>query len=340
MNQADTCQICKKNFTKQDQVVVCPHCGAPYHKECYDKEGHCAYEAKHATGFEYQSGAQKDAERKEQQQTAASGVNGVSQTEKGENTTQSNGGTLCQSCNTINARSNIFCENCGRPLHQNATMPNQSAASPFGGMPPFMQGGFSAQMPGMDLQGEFDGLSKQHWKSYIGQSVPAYFIRMSQQDMKKTKLSFSLSAFFFSYIYFAYRKMWMWAAIALLVELVLLVPGFLIIYLDAGVPFMQGISVQWLGQLQNIFYILGLVRNVAFGAFALYLFRKDAVKKIKKVQQNAPPNEAIQLLLAKKGGVSILGVLVVIAILFLYSTLWMLGGGDVLMDYMMNMMSL
>ena len=38
------CPVCEKTFTKQDDVVVCPECGAPYHRECYQKEGHCIFE--------------------------------------------------------------------------------------------------------------------------------------------------------------------------------------------------------------------------------------------------------------------------------------------------------
>ena len=28
------CPICGEKFTAQDDIVVCPECGAPYHRAC------------------------------------------------------------------------------------------------------------------------------------------------------------------------------------------------------------------------------------------------------------------------------------------------------------------
>ena len=48
------CPICKKTIVSGDDLVVCPECGAPYHRECYVKHGACLYEDRHAEGFEWQ----------------------------------------------------------------------------------------------------------------------------------------------------------------------------------------------------------------------------------------------------------------------------------------------
>ena len=45
------CPICGKPFTADDDIVVCPQCGAPYHRECYIKAGKCIYEDKHLPAF-------------------------------------------------------------------------------------------------------------------------------------------------------------------------------------------------------------------------------------------------------------------------------------------------
>ena len=37
----------------RDDIVVCPDCGAPYHRACYEKQGGCVYADKHGTGFEW-----------------------------------------------------------------------------------------------------------------------------------------------------------------------------------------------------------------------------------------------------------------------------------------------
>ena len=37
------CEGCGKPLTLQDDIVVCPDCGAPYHRTCYEKLGRCIH---------------------------------------------------------------------------------------------------------------------------------------------------------------------------------------------------------------------------------------------------------------------------------------------------------
>lgn len=45
------CAACNKPFLETDDVVVCPECGAPHHRSCWNELGHCAHEAEHASGY-------------------------------------------------------------------------------------------------------------------------------------------------------------------------------------------------------------------------------------------------------------------------------------------------
>ena len=45
--------VCNKKFEKGDDVVVCPDCGTPHHRECYQFVGKCANKDKHESGFVY-----------------------------------------------------------------------------------------------------------------------------------------------------------------------------------------------------------------------------------------------------------------------------------------------
>ena len=54
--KSEECQICKKSFSRQDdsvEIVVCPICGAPYHRECYDSVKECVFENVHGTESDY-----------------------------------------------------------------------------------------------------------------------------------------------------------------------------------------------------------------------------------------------------------------------------------------------
>lgn len=47
----EKCPICEKEFTNSDDIVVCPLCGTPHHRDCYKKNGECGNYDKHSEGF-------------------------------------------------------------------------------------------------------------------------------------------------------------------------------------------------------------------------------------------------------------------------------------------------
>ena len=47
------CEGCGEPLTLQDDIVVCPDCGAPYHRTCYEKLGQCIHRPAHAAGYEW-----------------------------------------------------------------------------------------------------------------------------------------------------------------------------------------------------------------------------------------------------------------------------------------------
>lgn len=45
-----SCPVCKGDFTAE-RPVICPDCGAPYHRDCWAVSGRCSFEAAHKNGF-------------------------------------------------------------------------------------------------------------------------------------------------------------------------------------------------------------------------------------------------------------------------------------------------
>ena len=87
--ESQICDICGEKFTRTDDIVVCPDCGAPFHRRCWNKAGHCAHEAEHAYGFEWTSTPIRPA---------------------------IDSGIKCPNCGAVMPEGTLFCENCGCPL--------------------------------------------------------------------------------------------------------------------------------------------------------------------------------------------------------------------------------
>ena len=47
------CPVCEKRFGEKDDIVVCPECGTPHHRECYAKNNSCGLVTYHVEGFEW-----------------------------------------------------------------------------------------------------------------------------------------------------------------------------------------------------------------------------------------------------------------------------------------------
>lgn len=303
------CPICKKNLQQDDDVVTCPYCGAAYHRECYSTQGRCSFEEKHGSGFVYK-------------------VKAANEPVHREDSTKTEGGKLCAACSTVNDTDNVFCENCGMPLRTVQRAQAQSShtytSAPAGGAPP------------PEFSGDIDGIAQKDWQSYIGQSAPIYMMRLNQLKQTGRKVSFIASAFLFTPLYFAYRKMWGWAAIALTITLLLLVPQIVFIAASDGVMLLPGVTLQTLSVVDTVtFYISTFVR-LMFALYAMNIYRKSAAKHIQIIRKNEDNEDEVQSALVRKGGVSVLGVVGAVALIAaFYGVAYMLIG-----DSLLNMLYL
>lgn len=50
----EKCPVCGESFTAEDDIVVCPLCGTPHHRDCYKKNGECGNSDRHSEGFVWQ----------------------------------------------------------------------------------------------------------------------------------------------------------------------------------------------------------------------------------------------------------------------------------------------
>ena len=200
------CPVCEKPFQAGDDIVVCPQCGAPYHRECYQKEGKCKFEELHEQGKNWEPPAppQKpdvSAEIKDQE---------------------------CPNCGKLNAHSALFCDQCGASLsgnpaaHQNQNAnpasakkqnPYASNSTPFPGASPFPGGGMGgAPMPfaldplgGVGPDELIDDIPASEMAKLI-QTNTAYYLPVFRNLKKYKRNRFNFCAFLFSGGWMIYRK--------------------------------------------------------------------------------------------------------------------------------------
>lgn len=186
------CPVCNVEFKDGDDIVVCPECGAPHHRECYETNNCCAFEEKHSESFSYED---MDSENKTDN--------------------QENDYVICPRCKTQNPKGAFYCARCGIPLgmNQQQSTNNSDNNAAFRNMFDPMAG----VNPEEDMG---DGVTAGEISKFVQNNTP-YFIRVFNNIKNFSKGRFNFCAFLFSGGYLLYRKMYKVGAIITAVMLLL-----------------------------------------------------------------------------------------------------------------------
>lgn len=300
------CPVCQKYFHADDDIVVCPECGTPHHRACYEEIGHCSNEELHAQGYDYQS----------EQESEKDNVK------------------ICPSCGKPNDKNNFFCGSCGAPLspdnQQNTADQQKNTAQgyPFGagtqgGMPNFMD-----PLAGVPSDTDFgDGVTAGETAKYVKQNTP-YFIRVFNNIKTLNKSKFNFSAALFTGGYLLYRKMYKLGAIfaglqlaMLLVETYItiayssLFTDFIGVYTDAlssgnlvssFYDYLQGLSAIeiLILYLPTLIDMARIAMMIVFGICFNRMYFKHCKKQIVSIKASAKDGENPETTLQTKGGVN------------------------------------
>lgn len=55
-----SCPVCNRQFEEGDDIVTCPDCGTPHHRECYNMIGKCVNHGLHSSGYVYGENSKVD----------------------------------------------------------------------------------------------------------------------------------------------------------------------------------------------------------------------------------------------------------------------------------------
>lgn len=181
----NSCPACGKVFGEGDDIVVCPVCGSPHHRECYKATGHCGNEELHATGQRWE--ADPSIFKDEQPQD----------------------GFACRQCGTVNPAGNIFCQACGHRMGAEPTHDNNRQSSPSS-FTDFMQ--MQSQVD--YTQTLVEDITVKEVCDYVGPSSLSFVMKFKML-LGRGGMSFNWGAFFFGFYYCFYRKMYKLGAVLL-----------------------------------------------------------------------------------------------------------------------------
>lgn len=204
-----SCPVCKQKFQQGEDVVVCPECGTPHHRICYEINNKCFFDAKHKEGYVFNLDNEKEDNSKNEEKT--SGFD--SQQTSGETNSDV---LICPNCKQENDKTHFYCKKCGFPLLNNQNQNSNNGPTFFYGNvnPNDFQNMGNPQfiifdpMAGFKSTDKFaENVNAGEIAKFVGKNTN-YFMRVFGSILKIGRSRFNLSAFIFSGIYYLYRKMY------------------------------------------------------------------------------------------------------------------------------------
>ena len=282
------CPWCGKIFADGDDIVVCPECGTPHHRDCYKEHASCANEAQHSEDFEWK------------------GAPSPAVTAKSEDV-HSDETIRCSNCGTENSKESRYCSNCG---------------APFGNVRPRV---FSPEeefrrekerIVTESLNTELEGISAKEAAIHVRSNI-GYFLPRFAAFSRGAKFDTNFSAFIFSYFYLFYRKMYGLGILTFIVTSVLSIPTLLLDlvtiqeqYVDMGlisqiiweIPHQKELAVY--SVIASVF--IWIIR-IALMMFFNRMYYSKVISDVKKAREVLADKTEKEILayFHKKGGTSL-----------------------------------
>lgn len=295
------CPVCGKAFSEKEDIVVCPDCGAPHHRECYRQIGHCALIKNHKLGINWEP-------------PASPGPKTENQLVK------------CPRCGADNPADGIFCCHCGVRLVGQGQAGMKNVPPYAQQKPPFYGSGspfYNDPYGGANPDDEMDGVQVRDLFQFIGGNAAYFLMNFSRMKQSGRPISFNFSALFFGWKYLLYRKMYGLSILVFLVNTLLSLPAAICLYEDLSVAsgLMTGYSAGFESLLfaAQICSIVSTMLSMALCLFCNWLYYRHCIRKIQKIQKNTYVSvQEYSTALVKKGRTNLfaIGFLMMIYVIF------------------------
>lgn len=294
------CKACGNKFGQDDDIVVCPECGTPYHRECYLKNGKCVNVELHEKKTSWKSSIQTKAE----------------------------GELKCRRCANTLRSDQLYCDRCGAPTdyllksglqEQSDRMSENGDQNIYGSngqdsgidrsFNPYLIN-FSDPLCGFNPEEDCgDGLTMRDIGNFVKTNTHYYLPKFKLMKTGRFKLSLNIPAMFFPEIYFANRKMVLAAALVLILRTVVELPAAAVsmqmmlgdertlqMFLQTF-PALTGYVEQFMSlnlntdlfnMLYNFSNVINWVMIFVFGSLSNYFYYRFTISRAAKIKSVSP----------------------------------------------------
>lgn len=281
-NSGEKCAVCNAYLFEEDDVVYCPECGAPHHRDCYSAIGHCGLEEFHGTDKQYKKPEPVKQEENREAEPVQSSI------------------ITCGMCGEKYETTEDVCPNCNAPN-----------ISKMGGR--FVTFDFLGGVPANTDLG--NGVTANEAKKFVTSNTHRYIPKFLGFKKGK-KASWNWLAFLTPCGWLMSRKMYLLGAIigALQIAFVMLAAPFNAAinqldfseaanYMESAVIMAENFSL--IGEVALITAVIGsllqLVLRIIMGAFGDLIYRNRVISKVSEIKLES---EEQGELYRKKGGIS------------------------------------
>lgn len=317
----EKCVACEKVFEEGDDIVVCPECGSPHHRKCYDLNHRCFNIDYHPEKKKWRRELRGANDKKE---VAAFKV--------------------CPACKFPNETSAQKCARCGTDISDNEGL-QENRAEGEDNIPRVEVNleNFRAYL-GFNPEEDLGGASLKEVSQFIGPNTLYYIPIFKRMKDLGSKISFNLSCLLFPYFYFANRKMWGWGIFSALLSVLFNTPTWLL-WLGKNVGSDEStenfLSLIYdhessLEMLDSYFSIASFIVSILFGLFGNWLYYRYTMRSLRHLKEmnnndTVPPEHVIAV-----GGVKPVNILFMALIMFgagiasLFGAIQLLNAGSLL----------
>lgn len=305
------CLICSEKFNDDDDIVVCPECGTPYHRACY-KEKQCINKALHESGGSWMLDNIEEAKKVPDMK-------------------------ICPNCQSLNKGDAEECSVCGKSMKVRTLPVNPESSNSEVTNPEKEETDFEKEVRDIneinselfykigqdpdEIMDEESGVTSREIADYVRTLWFKYLFKFKKLKNSVIEITTNLNAFLFPEYFFAARKMYPHAVVVMILNFLISIPAlitsdvmsirwfpFYPLFPWFPTPFSFGANVD--ASIVQIGFALSICLRIVCCLKADSLYFNSIVKKLKKFKTQYSDETVYKEKVKEAGGVSLSAVFI------------------------------